>query len=197
MNMKQQPSRISASATSIAIACGVLAIIAVVWAVVNQIRIADLEGEANELREDNAILRENANATRYLFEPADTAPADLNGVAYLGATGSGVVVVSNLLPAGDNEVYQVWLINPEGSATSAGTLFTTDNGQGFALIPADATGYSSIGISLEPNGGTDTPSGGYLLTAEVNAGRGWQPQPMAARQLCQNLLGRSPMLVWT
>lgn len=188
---KQRPSRISATPTTIAIACGLVALITVIWAVVNQSRIDNLQDEVDSVRADIAVLRENANATRYVFEVTDTSPADLNGVAYLGTTGSGVVVIGNLPPAGDNEVYQIWLVNSDESASSAGNLFVAGNGQGFGLIPADATGYKNIAISLEPNGGSESPSGGFLLVAEVNAGRGSQPQPMASLQLCQNLWERS------
>jgi hypothetical protein len=176
---KQQSSRISASPGSLTLACAMLALIALTWAVINQVRISDLHADLDSLRADNAILRENANATAYLFVPSDIAPNNLNGVAYLGTSGSGAVVISNLPPAGDNEVYRVWLVNPDDSATAAGSLFLADNGQGFALIPADASGYNRIAISLEPNGDSATPSGDFLLVAEVPAVRGEQPQPIA------------------
>lgn len=184
--ISQRPSRISATPGTMAIACGILAVIAIIWAVVNQTLIADLQSDINGLREDNTILRENANSTAYVFERTEISPASIGGVAYIGTSGSGVVAVSNLPPAGDDEVFQLWLINPDDSVSGAGTLLVADNNQGFALIPADATGYDRIAVSLEPNGGSNTPSGGYLLVAEVNAGRGWQPQPMAARRVCQN-----------
>ena len=172
---KQRPSRINATPGNIAIACGILALLALVWAVVNQVRVSELQSDVDSLREDNAILRENANATAYEFVKTDSAPNNLAGVAYVGTTRSGVVMITNLPPAGDNEVYQVWLVNPDDSAIAAGSLFVADNGQGFALIPADVTGYDRIAISLEPNGGSDQPAGGYLLVAEVPAIRGQQP----------------------
>jgi hypothetical protein len=116
--------------------------------------------------------------------PTDIAPANVQGVAYVGTSGSGVVVINNLPPAGDNEVYQLWLLGDTNeSAIAAGTLLTNQQGQGFALLPADASGYSRIAISLEPQG-SEQPSGAFLLVAEVNPARGVYPGVLA---VCQNL----------
>jgi hypothetical protein len=170
--------------TTVAIACLVLAFITTVWAVLNHNRISDLDDEVNDLQAQISTLRENANATAFAFVATDIAPANLQGVAYIGTSGSGAVVISNLPPAGDNEVYQLWLLGDgDEGAVAAGTLLTNQQGQGFALLPADAGGYSRIAISLEPQG-SDEPTGAFLLVAEVNPARGVYP---GVRAVCQNL----------
>lgn len=183
----QRPSRIGSALSLpvlIAIACGMLALITMTWAIVNHTRISALDAEMQSLRDDVAILRENANATAYTFTATNIAPSNVQGVAYIGTSGSGAVVISNLPPAGDNEVYQLWLLGETNEgAIAAGTLLTNQQGQGFALLPADASGYSRIAISLEP-AGSDSPSGAFLLIAEVNPARGIYPAPLA---VCQNL----------
>lgn len=173
----QRPSRLGSplpTPTLIAVICVVLAIMTSIWAIVNHNRVASLEDEAQDLRQDISVLRENANSTAYVFEATDIAPPNLQGVAFIRTSGSGAVAISNLPPAGDNDVYQLWLVNADDSATSAGALITNENGQGFALIPADSSGYTRIAISLEQAGATQ-PSGEFLLTTEVNPARGIQP----------------------
>lgn len=189
-SMESNPRRRSRMASplslpaTVATACLVLAIITTIWAVVNHNRISDIEDEVNDLRAQISTLRENANATAFAFVATDIAPANLQGVAYIGTSGSGAVAISNLPPAGDSEVYQLWLLGEsDEGAVAAGTLLTNQQGQGFALLPADASGYSRIAISLEPNGSNE-PSGAFLLIAEVNPARGVYP---GVRAVCQNL----------
>ncbi len=170
--------------TTITLACIALALITSIWAVINHNRVDSLQGEVHDLRAQNATLRENANSTAYPFVATDTAPPNLQGVAYIGTSGSGAVAISNLPPAGDNEVYQLWLLgDTDDSAMAAGTLLVNAQGQGFALLPADASGYSRIAISLEPQG-SEQPSGAFLLLAEVNPARGIYPGRLT---VCQNL----------
>lgn len=169
---------------TVALACIGLALITTIWAVVNHNRINSLSTEADNLRDQIATLRENANATAYTFVPTDIAPANVQGVAYVGTSGSGAVAINNLPPAGDSEVYQLWLLgDTNDSAIAAGTLLINQQGQGFALLPANASGYSRIAISLEPQG-SEEPSGAFLLVAEVNPARGVYP---GVRAVCQNL----------
>ena len=176
-------SPLSVPAT-VALAGLVLALITTIWAVVNHNRISSVNTEADDLRAQVATLRENANATAFPFVATDIAPPNLQGVAYIGTSGSGVVAISNLPPAGENEVYQLWLLGEsDDNAVAAGSLLTSPQGQGFALLPADASGYSRIAISLEPQGSVE-PSGAFLLVAEVNPARGVYP---GVRAVCQNL----------
>lgn len=168
----------------IAIGCGLLALVTSLWGLVNHNRMTSLEAEVTTLRDDIAILRENATASVYPFTATEIAPPDLQGVVYIGISGSGAVIISNLPPAGDNEVYQMWLLGEtDDNAVAAGTLWTNPQGQGFALIPADSSGYARIAVSLEPQG-SDEPSGAFLLIASVNEARGVYPGPVV---VCQNL----------
>jgi outer membrane murein-binding lipoprotein Lpp len=180
-------SRLGSSSSmpaTVALACIGLALITTIWAVVNHNRISSLSTEVNDLRAQITTLRENANATAYTFVATDIAPSNVQGVAYIGTSGSGAVVISNLPPAGDNEVYQLWLLGETNDdAVAAGALLTNQQGQGFALLPADASRYVQIAISLEPEGGKK-PSGAFLLVAEVNPARGLYPGVLA---VCQNL----------
>lgn len=162
------PARISPLSILLAIIT-VLSLGLGIWMYIGNQQQAD---EIAKLKTDNAQLREHANATLYIMEPSDLAPAALRGEAYLTVSRSGVIALSGLPTAGNNEVFMVWLINDsDGTAVSAGTISTHDTGQGFALLPADSAPYNRIAVSLEVVG-TTVPEGSYLLETEVLPNKG-------------------------
>ncbi len=170
---------------AVLIAIAALLVMATGWAVINQARVSSLQADVEQLRQDIALLRQNATATAYTFEPTDIAPPNLRGSVYIATSGSGVVTLSNLPPTGDDHSFQVWLLDKDGTGSPAGKVFLTPTGEGFALIPADSSGYTQIAISLEPDGASSTP-GSYLLVVDVNPARGDQSLPVQERLLCQN-----------
>ena len=163
---------------SVTLVFGLIAVLAIGWATFNQVRVSSLQDDVQQLQQDNAILRTNANATAYTFAATDITPPNMRGMVYIGTAGSGVVAISNLPPAGDDHSFQVWLVNNDDSATAAGALFVTPTGEGFALIPADSRGYTRIAISLEPDAASGATAGGYLLIVDVNAARGAHTLPV-------------------
>jgi anti-sigma-K factor RskA len=72
----------------------------------------------------------------------------------------GTLVVDNLTPLAPDRQYQVWLL--KGDARTSGGLFSV-NYQGYASLeitaPLPLASYDSIGISVEPSGGSSEPTG--------------------------------------
>lgn len=147
-----------------AVALGVLALIFGGWAFALQNRVDNLEKEL-------AAVRANATASVFTLGPTDRAPATARGQVFLSLTGSGVVTASNLPQPGDNEAYHLWFLTADGKATSGGVLAVDQQGQGFALIPADSTAFAQIAVSLEPVG-TASTDGTWLLIGDVDSGNG-------------------------
>lgn len=143
---------------------GLLAIIAGVWAVRSHNEVESLKQELTE-------LRASANASVFILQPTDHAPAAVQGQVFINLSGTGIVVVSNLPQSGDNEEFRLWYLAEDDTAVSGGTLHVDAHGQGFALIPGDTGTYSRIAISLESTD-NDTPDGVFLLIGEVRSGRG-------------------------
>ncbi|WP_083857394.1 anti-sigma factor [Caldilinea aerophila] len=75
---------------------------------------------------------------------------------------SGVLLVQGLQPLPPSQTYQLWLIPPEGTPISAGLLgregVTTDSVRTVA-IPQEAEDFAAVGISIEPEGGSSSPTG--------------------------------------
>lgn len=75
---------------------------------------------------------------------------------------SGVLLVQGLQPLPPSQTYQLWLIPPEGAPISAGLLgregVTADSVRTVA-IPQEAENFAAVGISIEPEGGSPSPTG--------------------------------------
>jgi anti-sigma-K factor RskA len=98
------------------------------------------------------------------LEPTDAAP-QATGFVLVSADGDdGAIVVDGLPPLDEEHEYQLWLIR-NGERTS-GALFSTDeNSYGGMRIraPLSLLEYSSVGITIEPAGGSPQPTGERVL----------------------------------
>lgn len=75
----------------------------------------------------------------------------------------GCLVVEGLPQLASNQVYQVWL--NDGSTRESGGTFVARNGSAWLLIPFDEplTAYQSVGVTVEPDGGSPAPTGPRVL----------------------------------
>ncbi len=88
------------------------------------------------------------------------------GMLMLATNGEAVLVVDNLGRLPDYYSYQAWVWDWSGNPHSLG-VFETD-GNGYAQVPVDfpqnALPFQLLSVSVEPAGGSVTPSGASVLT---------------------------------
>jgi anti-sigma-K factor RskA len=77
---------------------------------------------------------------------------------------SGALVVDGLRPLGESQQYQLWLIL-DGKRTSGAVFSTDEKNYGGTRIraPRSLLDYSSVGITIEPTGGSPQPTGPKVL----------------------------------
>jgi len=79
------------------------------------------------------------------------------------------LIVWNMPELPENETYQVWLIDSQDHRTSAG-LFQADSGQSYTteiVFPKqDLSGFTGVGVTVEPSGGSDQPTGERILKVD-------------------------------
>lgn len=144
-----------------------------IWTVSLRNDVANLEGQLAGVQEENSTLRASANATVYQLLPTADAPPNAHAQAWFSVQGSGVLSVANMPVPTVDTVYQLWYITDSPTNPVPGGTFTVDGtGQGFMLIPADVDGVTSIAISLEPEGGSSSPTGAILLSSDISDARG-------------------------
>jgi len=82
----------------------------------------------------------------------------------------GVMYVWGLQPPSEDQAYQAWLIDAQGQRLSGGLItFSEDPGFGWLLVQAPSTmsEFSSLGVTLEPAGGSLAPTGPRILGADL------------------------------
>jgi hypothetical protein len=119
--------------------------------------------DADRLREVAAVLAAPDAVVVPLEGPAGTS------VRFVSSTeaGAGMLVASGLEAVPDGRTYQLWFIDPAGPR-SAGVFDPDDAGSvrfRTAELPA---GVTSIGITEEPSGGSEAPTGEILVAGEVS-----------------------------
>ncbi len=80
----------------------------------------------------------------------------------------GVMAVRGLAPLDPGRRYQLWILR--GNERRSGGLFSvTDDGYGSLQIavPEDFTGFTGFGISIEPSGGSPSPTGERVMTGRI------------------------------
>ncbi|NJC98062.1 MAG: anti-sigma factor [Anaerolineae bacterium] len=69
----------------------------------------------------------------------------------------------------EDQTYQIWLIAPQGDRTSAG-IFRPEDGQAYTtqiIFPKQGfSNYVGIGVTVEPAGGSDQPTGERVLKVD-------------------------------
>ncbi len=96
----------------------------------------------------------------------DAAPT-ASGTLYVNET-SGTLVLSNLQALEEDQIYQLWLIPPDGPPIPAGLLdqVGTDVQTISLTLPTTLDGVAAVGVSIEPPGGSTAPTGPIVLLGE-------------------------------
>lgn len=70
--------------------------------------------------------------------------------------GRAVIQTSDMAPAPAGRVYELWLQRPDGAMVPAGLM--PDDPDAELLLDGDATHAKAVGITVEPDGGSDLPT---------------------------------------
>lgn len=146
---------------------------ALIWGIGQRDSGDDAQATKEALTRELAQVRAGANATAYALVPTKDGPADARGTAFYALTGSGMLQVAGLPAPAAGRRYQLWYYPAANQQPIPGGTFTLDaQGIGFILIPSDVGPFTALGISLEPEKGSQQPTGPLLLTGTVNGARG-------------------------
>ncbi|HJS18699.1 MAG TPA: anti-sigma factor [Anaerolineales bacterium] len=102
------------------------------------------------------------------LSPLDAA-SNATGFVLVSADGEdGALVVDGLPPLDESQEYQLWLIR-DGERTSGAVFSTDENNYGGTRIraPGSLLEYTSVGITIEPAGGSPQPTGERVLGAPL------------------------------
>jgi anti-sigma-K factor RskA len=157
------------------------AVAAILWAVVLNIQLSQLRNEVSMLGEalvaqSNSLEQINQKLSQ--TPVSETVTISLKGTdARPQAQGqliadpnsqSAVLVIAGLGQLEPGKTYQVWLIDG-GGPKSAGLLSVDSKGQAVLIVTSDETisSFQSLGISVEPEGGSQQPTGDIVVLSDV------------------------------
>lgn len=96
---------------------------------------------------------------------------DLTGSVLLDKdTNTAVIFLWNLPELTDDQIYQIWLIDPSGNRISGG-LFSSNSlleyTTAFVQSPVELKTFVRIGVTVEPQGGSDEPTSSPVLFVDL------------------------------
>jgi anti-sigma-K factor RskA len=157
------------------------AAIAILWAIVLNVQVARLQNEVASLNE--RLLAQSESIDQIIANLPQTDRADVITVSLEGTqvqpqaqgqlivdpeSQSAVLVIAGLPPLEPGRTYQVWLITG-GTPVSAGLLAVDENGQGVFIVNSEESigSFNSLGISIEPEGGSTEPTGEIVVLSDL------------------------------
>ena len=81
----------------------------------------------------------------------------------------GVVLAYNLAPVPSGKTYELWVIGKDGKPLPAGTFDPDAKGQAVhnLTFSGSLADYAAVGITVEPTGGSPTPSGAPIAVGNI------------------------------
>lgn len=118
----------------------------------------------SQLNGNNQQLAVLAGATHTIPLAGQEAAPAASGALYVGQ-GESLLILSGLDVLPDDQTYQLWLIPAEGSPLPSGLLAVqqSDVDSLTITLPDEASRYAAVGVSIEPAGGSDAPTGPIVL----------------------------------
>ena len=157
------------------------ALVAIIWALVLNTRLSQLQDQISLLGE---ALVAQSNSLEEINARLPLLPASAAETISLAGTelrpqargqliadpnkSSAVLVIAGLDQLEPGKTYQVWLIDGNGPR-SAGLLSVDSNGQGILIVSSELTigQFDALGISVEPDGGSQQPTGDIVVLSEL------------------------------
>lgn len=154
------PSGAGAGGTVTPLFRRVAPLIAAAAAIVAFVFVFGLGSVSEEERIDSVLASDDAVTV--------SVEADVVSSAEVVYTPSGEAVFSaaGLSPVSETETYQLWLIGEEGPV-SAGVFQPDTDGGALVLLEGEVRPGLVLGLTIEPVGGSEAPTGDILIAQEV------------------------------
>jgi anti-sigma-K factor RskA len=158
-----------------------VATLAIVWIMILNTKISHLQSEISGLHD--TLAAQSNSLEQIIANLPKSPPSNVITVSLKGtdvqprAHGqliadpkeqSAVLIITGLPKLEAKQTYQVWLISG-GKPVSAGLLSIDANGQGVVIVTSDESigSFNSLGISVEPEGGSPQPTGDIVVLSDI------------------------------
>lgn len=167
---------------AMAAAAAILATGAILWALAMMGQIDDLNGERD--LQDQQIAQLNQDREEYLAEtpalffrlvsttasPSGETPA--TGLVYMDPDPDGwggIIAFRNMTTPPSGQVYQLWMITGDQPPVPGPTFMPDADGKAMVQVGGDASGAGSMAITMEPDGGSQSPTTTPIMQGNLTA----------------------------
>ncbi len=88
-------------------------------------------------------------------------------VAVSRSEGRAVIITEDMALAPEGKVYELWFQDPAGAMIPAGLM--PDDADATVLLDGDASEATAVGITVEPDGGSEEPGPDVVAVIEITA----------------------------
>jgi anti-sigma-K factor RskA len=129
-------------------------------------QVKQSDAEAVRLKEVLALLSAPETIVRVSQEGAAQPP---QGKVFLNPARGVLLLASNLPPAPEGKIYEMWVIPAAGKPVPAGLFQTEANGTALHLQqgPVDVAATGAVAVTLEAAGGALQPTSQPLIVAHL------------------------------
>jgi anti-sigma-K factor RskA len=131
--------------------------------------VKEAENEKGRFGEMLAILGAPDTIVRVSSEGASQPP---QGKVFLNPARGVLLLASNLPPAPEGKIYEMWVISAGGKPAPAGLFQTEPNGRAVYLQkgPIDVASTGAVAVTLEAAGGAPQPTSQPIIVAPIKKG---------------------------
>jgi anti-sigma-K factor RskA len=144
----------------------VMAAVAIGWVILLNMQVAGLQSLEKIIT--NLPQTNPSNVITVSLKGTEAQPQAQGQLLVNPNSQSAVLVIAGLPPLEAGRTYQVWLI-AGGAPVSAGLLTVDQNGQGVFVVTSEEEigSFNSLGISIEPEGGSPQPTGDIVVLSDL------------------------------
>ena len=134
-----------------------------------QAQTAQLQEQVAQQREVLALLT-SPNAQTFVVIGTDHQPDSHGKLIADSETGLAVLVVDGLQQLEAGKTYEFWLIEGDKPPVAAGVFEVNEEGHATLKVSHAVTpgSYNAIGVSVEPEGGSEQPTGAIVMLSEID-----------------------------
>jgi anti-sigma-K factor RskA len=121
----------------------------------------------------NTFQQQQADQLAAIYAAEDSQRADVEipggGTATLvwsGELGESALMVEGLEQLSPDKVYELWYIHEQDGPRPAGTFTVGASGSTWRVLDGEMTAEDAVGVTVEPRGGSDTPTTDPVVVVE-------------------------------
>lgn len=143
---RRRPWLASTGPLLVAAALALVALLTTVW-----LQPWDSDDDAPLSATEQVLAADDAKRIEQRFPDGSSAT-----VVFSQSEGRAVIVTEDMALAPEGKVYELWLQDPGGSMVPAGLM--PDEADATVLLEGDASEATAVGITVEPDGGSEVPT---------------------------------------